>query len=67
MAQPGQTTISDAERRLGDLLESAPDAIIQFDSDGRIVLMNRMAEQLFGHTREELGSGAKSARSAALA
>jgi PAS domain S-box-containing protein len=54
MAQSGSRTISDAERRLGELLESAPDAILELDNEGRIVLLNRMAEQLFGYTREEL-------------
>ena len=54
MAQYGEKPISDAERRLGELLESAPDAILELDNDGRIVLLNRMAEQLFGYTREEL-------------
>lgn len=46
--------VSDAERRLGELLESAPDAILELDHEGRIVLLNRMAEQLFGYTREEM-------------
>jgi len=45
--------ISDAER-LEALLESAPDAILELDSHGRITLVNRMVEQLFGYTREEL-------------
>src|ERR1019366_10502154 len=54
MPQHSLRPISDAERRLGELLESAPDAILELDSDGRIVLLNRMAEQLFGYTREEL-------------
>lgn len=54
MAQSARRTISDAERRLGELLESAPDAILELDNEGRIVLLNRMAEQLFGYTREEL-------------
>src|ERR1019366_1285857 len=54
MAQYGRLPISDAERLLGELLESAPDAILELDHAGRIVLLNRMAEQLFGYTREEL-------------
>src|ERR1022692_3047516 len=54
MAQHSLKTISDAERRLGELLESAPDAILELDKDGRIVLLNHMAEQLFGYTREEM-------------
>jgi PAS domain S-box-containing protein len=54
MAQYIRNSVSDAERRLGELLESAPDAILEFDEEGRIVLLNRMAEQLFGYTRDEL-------------
>jgi PAS domain S-box-containing protein len=54
MAQFGPQSISDAERRLGELLESAPDAILELDQEGRIVLLNRMAEQLFGYARGEL-------------
>jgi PAS domain S-box-containing protein len=54
MPQCKARSVSDAERRLGELLESAPDAILELDKDGRIVLLNRMAEQLFGYTREEM-------------
>jgi PAS domain S-box-containing protein len=54
MTHSGRKPISDAERRLGELLESAPDAILELDNEGRIVLLNRMAEKLFGYTREEL-------------
>jgi PAS domain S-box-containing protein len=54
MPQYSLKPVSDAERRLGELLESAPDAILELDHDGRIVLLNRMAEQLFGYTREEM-------------
>jgi PAS domain S-box-containing protein len=54
MSQYIRNPVSEAERRLGELLESAPDAILEFDEEGRIVLLNRMAEQLFGYTREEL-------------
>src|SRR5512140_3292217 len=54
MTQYGHKPVSDAERLLGELLESAPDAILELDHAGRIVLLNRMAEQLFGYAREEL-------------
>jgi PAS domain S-box-containing protein len=43
-----------ADRRFQDLLEAAPDAILQIDQDGRIILMNAAAEKMFGYTREEL-------------
>jgi PAS domain S-box-containing protein len=36
------------------LLEAAPDAILEVDSDGRIVLLNAIAEKVFGYTRAEL-------------
>ena len=49
-----QRPISDAEHRLGELLESAPDAILELENEGRTVLLNRMVEQVFGYTREEL-------------
>lgn len=40
--------------RFRALLEAAPDAIVQVDQTGCIVLMNRATEGLFGYTREEL-------------
>lgn len=47
-----------AERRFRELIENAPDAILQVDSAGAIVIANRTAETMFGYSREELlGSG----------
>jgi PAS domain S-box-containing protein len=43
-----------AERRFRELLEAAPDAIIEVDRQGRIVLMNAVAEKMFGYARNEL-------------
>jgi PAS domain S-box-containing protein len=42
------------ERRFRELLEAAPDAIIEVDREGRIILVNLVTEKLFGYTREEL-------------
>ena len=36
------------------LLESAPDAIVITSGDGRIVLVNRQAEEMFGYQRHDL-------------
>lgn len=42
------------EQRFRGMLEGAPDAMVICDTDGRIVLVNRQAEQLFGYTTDEL-------------
>ncbi len=44
----------DVEKRYRKLLEAAPDAILEVDRHGRVVLVNRQAERLFGYTRAEL-------------
>jgi PAS domain S-box-containing protein len=42
------------EARFRELLEAAPDAILEVDRAGNIVLLNRVAEKLFGYSREQL-------------
>lgn len=41
-------------KRILELLEAAPDAILQADEGGVIVLANRTAETMFGYDRDEL-------------
>ncbi len=42
------------DERLAALIESAPDAVVITDESGRLVLVNRQTEQLFGYARGEL-------------
>lgn len=42
-----------AQSRFRELLDAAPDAIIEANAEGRIVLVNDIAQRLFGYTREE--------------
>jgi len=43
-----------AERGFHELIENAPDAILQVSPQGKILIANRTAEQLFGYLRQEL-------------
>jgi PAS domain-containing protein len=38
-----------AERKFHELIENAPDAILQIDSTGKITIANRTAELTFGY------------------
>ncbi|BAP80803.1 sensor histidine kinase/response regulator [Pseudomonas sp. MT-1] len=42
------------EERFRNVVEASPNAFVLFDHDGRIVMVNRQTELLFGYSRQEL-------------
>ena len=46
--------VSQSERRLRYVLEGASEAVLEADREGKILLVNRAAERMFGYTRNEL-------------
>ncbi len=48
------TEFKKLEQQLNVVVESLPAAMLLVDSDGRITLVNKLAETQFGYTREEL-------------
>jgi PAS domain S-box-containing protein len=51
---PGRPEAGKPDRRYWDLLEAAPDGILEVAADGAILLSNAVAAKMFGYEREEL-------------
>lgn len=43
-----------ASRRFKEMIESAPDAILELDQGGKILIANRTAERIFGYAKGDL-------------
>ncbi len=54
LSEQGARAQARADARFRELIEAAPDAIVESDVEGRILVVNAAAEQLFGYTRDEL-------------
>ena len=50
---PDQSNYKPTEPSFRRLFESAPDALVLADAQGRIILVNAQTEHLFGYGREE--------------
>lgn len=53
-AERAKGTEETTDRRFRELLEAAPDAILEVDREGRMVLLNPVTEKMFGYPKEEL-------------
>jgi PAS domain S-box-containing protein len=54
LREEAKAAVARSEMRLRQLLEAAPEAILEVDAKGQILLINEAAEQMFGYSREEL-------------
>jgi PAS domain S-box-containing protein len=52
--ETAQEQVRDSDAAVRTLLETAPDAVLAHDAEGRIVFVNAAAEAMFGYKRKEL-------------
>ncbi len=52
--RPIELELRQTEHRYRAVIDMVPDAVVVTDEDGRVTLVNRQAEALFGYKREEL-------------
>jgi len=53
-AERSGSSLNELLLRPAQILEGLPDSVVAADTEGRIVFVNTLAEELFGYTREEL-------------
>ena len=53
-AQDNKRLLEQSERRVREVMEAAPDAMVVVNQEGVIVLVNAQTENVFGYRREEL-------------
>ncbi len=53
LREEAKSIVTQSEARLRQVLEVAPEAILEIDAQGQILLINEAAEQMFGYSRDE--------------
>lgn len=54
LRRQAELAVRQSEKRLRQVLETASEAVLEADTEGHILLVNRAAEKMLGYSREEL-------------